>query len=257
MRKLLQELERNPDSHKGQNGRVGIIAGGADYTGAPAIAGKAALRTGCDLAKILTSSEVSGTVASYSEDLIVSSYRGKYFGKAAGEEARELAEWADALVVGPGMGDVNDDALQDFISDTEVPVVIDADAIEPALEVDSSNLVFTPHSREAELIENRYGSLPDFAEEGAVVLLKGPVDRIYTGEHYESKTGTPAMTVGGTGDSLAGIVGSLLAQDFSRKDAARLGAWINGKAGELASGEFGNGMLATDLVEKIPEAVQE
>jgi ADP-dependent NAD(P)H-hydrate dehydratase len=256
MNELLRKLERKPGSHKGQNGRVGVIAGSADYTGAPAIAGKAALRTGCDLAKVLTSSEVSDVVASYSEDLIVSSYRGKYFGKAAGKKARELVGWADALVIGPGMGDVSSSALERFLEEVEVPAVIDADAIEPALEVDSSNLVFTPHRREAEIIEEKYGSLPDFADEGAVVLLKGPVDRIYAGRRHESKTGTPAMTVGGTGDALAGVVGSLLAQGLSRTEAARLGAWINGKAGEIAAEEHGNGMLATDLVEKIPDAMR-
>lgn len=252
----MRKLERKPGSHKGQNGRVGIIAGSKDYTGAPAIAGKAALRSGCDLAKILTSSVVSDTVASYSENFIVSGYDADYFGPAALEQAEELAGWCDALAVGPGMGDVEVEALESFLSGVDVPVVVDADAIQPAMQADVSNMVFTPHRKEAEIIEQEYISLRDFADRGAVVVQKGPVDRIFSGQRYENTTGTPAMTVGGTGDALAGIIASFLSQGLARTDAARLGAWVNGKAGEKAAEEYGNGMLATDMIEKIPEVLR-
>ncbi|MFB6167081.1 MAG: NAD(P)H-hydrate dehydratase [Candidatus Nanohaloarchaea archaeon] len=256
MQELLQELERKPGTHKGENGRVGIVAGSADYTGAPAIAAEAALRTGCDLVRILTSGKISEVVASYSENFIVSGYPSKYFGRSSLKEARELADWADTLVVGPGMGDASSSALQRFMEEVDTPVVVDADAIGPALEADNSSMVFTPHSREAELIEQEYGSLSVFSEEtGAVVLQKGPVDQVYSAEKYRNRTGTAAMTVGGTGDALAGVVGSLLSKGLPRTKAARLGSWINGKAGERAAERYGNGMLATDLVEEIPGAM--
>ncbi|MFB6147877.1 MAG: NAD(P)H-hydrate dehydratase [Candidatus Nanohaloarchaea archaeon] len=256
MQELLEKLERKPGSHKGENGRVAVIAGSVDYTGAPAIASRAALRTGCDLVKLLVPEAISDVVASYSENFIVESYQGNYFGSQTLEAAEEFAEWSDALVVGPGLGQPEEEALQQLLSGVEVPAVVDADAIGPGCLVEPGNLVFTPHSSEAEEIEEERGSLSEFAEKGAVILQKGPVDQVYSGEKYRNRTGTPAMTVGGTGDALSGVVASLLSRGLNRTDAARLGAWINGRAGELAADEYGNGMLATDLVERIPDAIR-
>ena len=91
-----------------------------------------------------------------------------------------------------------------------------------------------------------------------MVFLKGETDRIYTEkEVFENETGHETMTVGDTGDILAGVIGSLISQGLKLDEAALLGAWINGRAGELAAKELGNGALATDIVEKIPEAMKE
>ncbi|EGQ43905.1 MAG: putative sugar kinase [Candidatus Nanosalina sp. J07AB43] len=76
--KLREKLDRNKNSHKGENGKVGIVGGSKDYSGAPALAAQAALKTGCDLTKIVTSEEVSDVVDSYSENLIVRSYPSGY-----------------------------------------------------------------------------------------------------------------------------------------------------------------------------------
>ena len=90
-----------------------------------------------------------------------------------------------------------------------------------------------------------------------MVLLNGKVDRIYAdGEERTSETGDPTMTVGGTGDVLTGVVASLIGQGLENSEAALLGAWINGRAGEKAAEKYGNGALATDMVEKIPEAME-
>lgn len=259
MEQLLTKLDRKPGSHKAENGCVGIIGGSVDYTGAPALAGKAALRTGCDLVEVLTSSEVSDTVASYSENLIVGSYESKYFNEGAVEAALEVSGWADAVVIGPGLGDPEASAIRSFVSETDTPLVVDADAIQPALETEITEAVFTPHQREAEDIEESYGSVQDFVSEtGSIVVLKGNVDQVFVrGGKFRNTSGTPAMTVGGTGDTMTGIIASLISQGLELDEAARLGTWINGKAGGLATEEYGNGMLATDLIEKIPEAVRE
>lgn len=93
---------------------------------------------------------------------------------------------------------------------------------------------------------------------GAVVVVKGATDRIYTSnEVYENETGHPTMTVGGTGDVLTGVIASLISRGLNLEDSAKLGTWINGKAGERAAEKYGNGALATDMVEKIPEVMDE
>lgn len=255
---LSLDFEREPNSHKGQNGKVGVIAGSKDYTGAPALSAKASLRTGADLIHILTADPVKQTVASYSENFIVSGYPTDYFSRKSLEKAKELAEWSDSVLIGPGMGKIDHESAQVLVSYIENPCVIDADAIEPALEADITNAIFTPHQGEAEIIRDKYGSIRKFVEkEDAVVVLKGQEDKIYAGEKvHELKVGNPSMTVGGTGDTLAGIIASLLSQDLEKEDAAKLGTWINGKAGEEASEKLGNGMLATDLIEEIANILQ-
>lgn len=254
MEELLEKLQRNSESHKGENGRVGIIAGSKDYTGAPALSAKAALRMGCDLTKILTSSSVSDVVASYSENFVVDSYSSNYFDSSALEKARELERQNDVIVIGPGLGEADSEAIRDFISSTESPLVVDADAIEPALEAEISDAVFTPHEGEVELIKEKFGSIEEFVEqEDALVVVKGSVDRVYSSsEVFENDTGDPAMTVGGTGDVLTGIISSLISQGLERNEAAHLGIWLNGKAGEMAAEDYGGGALATDITEHIP-----
>ncbi len=257
MQELLDRLQRKPGSHKGENGRVGIIGGSIDYTGAPALSAEAALRSGCDLVKILTSEDSRDVVASYSENLIVGSYPSPYFDESGLDRAEELREWADALVIGPGLGEADEKAVRDFVSSTEKPVVIDADAIRPALDAELSRAVFTPHLGEAQMMEDRAGEpLEAFVENrGSIVVQKGSIDQIFTSSRkYENSTGTSDMTVGGTGDTLTGVIASLVSQGLNPVEAARLGAWVNGKAGELAADRYGHGMTATDLVEKIPEA---
>jgi NAD(P)H-hydrate epimerase len=254
MEHSLDKLERSPESHKGQNGKVGVIAGSKDYAGAPAISAKAALRTGADLTHILTSRAVKETVAGYSENFIVSDYSTHYFSKKALHKAKELAEWSDTVVIGPGMSQIDPETVQVFLSYLEKPSVIDADAIKPAPKADLTDAVLTPHSGEAEVIRDEFGSIEEFVnEKDAVVVLKGPNDRIYSSEGVEQiEVGTSGMTIGGTGDALTGVIASLISQGLEPKEAAKLGVWINGKAGERASEELGNGMIATDLIEQIP-----
>lgn len=253
MKQLLEELERKENSHKGENGKVLIIGGSTKYTGAPALAAKAALRTGADLVKILTSKEAKPVVQSYSENLIVESY-GEKFDQDSLERALELEKWADTTLIGPGLADFDVHILEKF-ADQASTLVIDAGAIEDLL--NTSGNIFTPHSGEAEIMGGESGSVKMFAHEtDNVVLLKGEKDKVFSDkEIFKNETGHQTMTVGGTGDVLAGIVASLNAQGLGREDSARLGAWINGKTGELAAEELGNGALATDMIEKIPETM--
>ena len=258
MEKLFTKLSRDKDSYKGQNGKIGVIGGSIDYSGAPALSAEATLRTGTDLTKILTSREIQDVIRSYSENLIVEGYKTQYFGTEAEEKALNLLKWSDATVIGPGLSSPGKVTLRN-IAETDTPLVVDAEAIDPISRAEPENAVFTPHEKEAEVLKQRYGSLKNFSEEtGATVVLKGKIDEIYTPENfYRIDTGDPTMTVGGTGDVLTGTIASLIGQGLEISEAARLGAWINGKAGELAAEEYGNGAVATDIVEKIPQVIKQ
>ena len=260
MKDILDKLERKEDSHKGENGYVGVVAGSRDYTGAPALSGLAALRAGADLVTVLTSEEIRDTVTGFSENLVVETYPGGYIGEGFLEKARALTDRCDSVLVGPGLGCPRHDILKELFESTEVPVVIDADAIQPAIGSELSDTVLTPHRSETELILERYGSLQEFAElkEDTVVLSKGPRDMVVSrSETAEIDAGDPTMTVGGTGDVLSGTVASFMAQGLQPFEAARLGAEVNGKAGEIAARRYGNGALATDIRELVPQALKE
>ncbi|MFB6199917.1 MAG: NAD(P)H-hydrate dehydratase, partial [Candidatus Nanohaloarchaea archaeon] len=149
-------MERKQDSHKGENGKVAVIGGSKEFTGAPALSAQAALRTGVDLTKIVTSEEVSDTVASFSENLIVEAYPSDFLGPSGVEDVLETVRWSDATVIGPGLGNPDPEAVEEIVERVDVPLVVDADAIKPALSANISDAIFTPHQGEKELIEEEY-----------------------------------------------------------------------------------------------------
>lgn len=256
---LFEQLSTETDSEKGDNGRLGIVGGSIEYAGPPALAGLAALRAGTDVAKVVTSELAIDTVAGFSPNLIANRFTGDILTVDSVSKALTVADWADALVLGPGLESPHPDAIREVLSEISIPVVVDATAIEAALDADFGTAVFTPDAIEIEWIEDRYGSLESFAQEtGAVVVSKGAEDEIIDGtDRWTNDVGSPAMTVAGTGDTLAGITGSLIGQGVDPVDAARLGTWIGGRAGVLAADEYGTGMLATDVIERIPAAISD
>lgn len=254
MKELIEKLQRDPETHKGENGKIGVIAGSKDYAGAPSLSAKAALRAGCDLTTILTSRSVSSTVSGYFESFIVRDYNSDYFDMEALEQALELDKEVDVVVIGPGLGNPEPEAVREFIRKCESLVVIDADAIKY---VDSNTVekaVLTPHKTEFEKIKDSMDSILDREN---VIVAKGPTDTVYSGnKECEIDVGHPTMTVGGTGDVLTGIIASLISQGLNIEEAARLGTWMNGKAGEKAAEEYGNGALATDIIEEISKLLK-
>ncbi|QCS41849.1 NAD(P)H-hydrate dehydratase [Natrinema versiforme] len=258
MARLQQTLSNISEESGHDNGRVGIVAGSVAYPNQPALVGRAALRTGSDHVRAFVAESIYEIVAGHSPNLLVDHHGHEEFYDGAVERTVEVSEWADAFVIGPGLVDADPEAVRDAVDRIEVPTIIDALAIEPALEADLSNAVLTPSGSEDGPIYEAYGSLEAFSEEtGAVIALTGDVDEIVAeGERIENETGTSAMTVAGTGDTLAGIMASLLGQGMDRREAAELGAWILGKTGELATAERGPGVVATDVIERIPDTIR-
>lgn len=257
MRDLNDILNRHSSTHKGENGKVGVLAGSKDYSGAPSLSAKAALRTGSDLVKIMTSEEVSDVVRGYSENFIVREYKGKYFSENDVEKAVKVAEWCDAMVIGPGLAESSLEAISKLGRSIDTNLVVDARAIKPLID-EEVKAVFTPHQKEAEYIKQEFGSIKKFVsdKENSIVLLKGERDEIYTEEGILNVDGGNAgMTVGGTGDVLTGITAGLLSQGATLKEASFYSAKINSRSGERAFQKYGNGLLATDIIDEITESI--
>jgi Predicted sugar kinase len=151
---LLRLKNRDSTSHKGQNGRVLVVGGSKDYSGAPAIAALSSLKSGVDLAVVACPSSVSTPIRSYSPDLIVKSLTDNYINPKDVNKILELSADADALVVGCGIGreDETGEALNQLIQKVEKPLVIDADALK-LLDLDliresKQKIVVTPHKAE-------------------------------------------------------------------------------------------------------------
>ncbi len=259
---------RNARSHKGDNGRVLVIGGGA-FTGAPALSALAALRAGADWVTVAAPRSVAGTIAGFSPDLIVHSLSGRYLARDDIDTVNALIRKHDVTVIGMGLGRESEtaEAVSEIIrSNPDAWFVIDADALH-ALQTPMQGAppIITPHAGEFRMlggdvsadIDERCELVVDFSARNRVVtLLKGDIDVISDGRTVRiNQTGNPGMTVGGTGDVLAGVAGAIFANTDALA-AASAGALIVGTAGDLAFLKYGYGLLATDVIECIPDAMR-
>nr|WP_321497075.1 NAD(P)H-hydrate dehydratase [uncultured Methanolobus sp.] len=264
---LMSLTHRNSDAHKGNSGRVLIIGGGA-YYGAPALAAMAALRTGADIVTVAVPENVADTVASFSPDLIVNPLKGGRLNPSNIPVLKNLFEIHDVTVIGPGLGREKEtlETVEQLLPFCK-KAVVDADALfRLRLPVKSEGkFILTPHSAEFSRLSG--SEIPDalaskkeivsrFASEKDVTLvLKGKIDVISDGSVTRlNRTGNAGMTVGGTGDVLTGITGALFAVNDAM-EAASCAVFISGAAGDLAFQEKGNGLLATDIIDRITDVI--
>ena len=285
-------LGRDPDSHKGENGEV-LVVGGGPYTGAPSLSARAALRAGADLVRVACPTAVAGAIQGYSADLIVRGFASDRLTAEHLDRLLELATGQDVVVIGPGLGD-DDDSLaliRRFLESYSGRVVVDADALRVVPNSDTeAQLICTPHQGELRRMGGETADDPDeraelvrsfAAEIGHTLLVKGRYDVIAgqsrssgvaseTGPESDvrtvpeahtapidvrlNRTGNPGMTVGGTGDVLAGVTGALAARTDPFA-AAAAAAYVTGLAGDAAAETNGNGLVATDLIDRLPQAL--
>lgn len=258
---MLRYPKPEPDSHKGSNGRVLLISGGP-YYGAPVMSGLAALRIGADIVRIAVPEHAAPVVSGFSPVFIIEPLNGMFLGKDHVPHLIEMSKNHDAVLIGPGIGIDPDtvDAVKRFVSDCKVPLVIDADAISAIGDdyIAKVPTVITPHKKEFIVLGGKDPSVEKdvlslASSTKSVILLKGRTDIISDGKRTKKNTsGTPAMTGAGTGDVLAGIVAGLISKGMSPFDAASLGAYISGKAGEYGFSEKSYGLIATDVIDNIP-----
>jgi hydroxyethylthiazole kinase-like uncharacterized protein yjeF len=243
---------RNPKAHKGTGGTV-LVIGGGPYQGAPYLAGLGALRAGADIVRI------ASPAFEPIPDLIYERLEGERIGGEHTERLIALAEKADVVICGNGLG-TESHAVVRAVAPFCKKAVFDADALRLPLPSARDETIYTPHAGEFARIAGI--TLPDdtvgraraarAAGIAGTVLIKGKTDIITDGNRVRfNRTGHPAMTVGGTGDVLAGVAGGLLCR-IPAFDAACIAAYVNGKAGQQVAAERGEGMLASDLVDRIP-----
>lgn len=273
----VQELlpQRKTDSHKGDNGAVLIIGGSIEFFGAPILSGLGALHSGADLVRLyVPESNFDPTRANY-PDFIVKKYPGDHLTSRYIDKIIEYAKRADAVLIGPGLHDreSTQEAVLEILKNLHVPTILDAQAIQVLKKVNKFPLkqpiIITPHRKE---FQNLVDKELSFDEEDKVftsllrsvamdlhinILLKGPVDFVCSasGELETNSTGNPGMTVGGTGDVLAGVVSSFIAQGATPFDAIRLAAYFTGKSGDLLYKNKSYYYSATEVALNIPLAI--
>jgi len=273
-RLLLKKIyKKRPEwSHKGDFGHLLVIGGSKKYSGSPAFNTLAAYRSGVDLVTVVAPKRAANIIATFSSDMITYPLEGDYLKKKHLKEIFGLIGGVNALVIGGGL-ERNKETLETvrrILGNIKVPCVIDADAIYALIGYEKlikHEFVITPHANEffaltgikPESIEQRRIELVRNSASilGCVMVLKGHVDVISNrGKSAINKTGSPYMTVGGTGDTLAGICGALLARGIDSFDAACAACYINGMAGSFAARKYGEGMMASDLINEIPNVIK-
>lgn len=261
--------KRPPDGHKGDFGKVFILAGSRGYTGAAALCARAAARGGAGLVTMAVPEEVYPIVAVKCDEAMV--------WPLSGDDGTvlEKAAQCDAVLIGPGLGKGARarQLTRTLLERLTCPVILDADGLNiisehiDVLDKRQGLTILTPHDGEfarltgcALPITDRVGAVRDFAvKHHCVAVLKGhrTITAAWNGACAVNTTGNSGMAKGGSGDALAGLMAALLAR-MNDPDAAVAAVWLHGRAGDLAAADKGEyGMLPSDLIEQIPYAIKE
>ena len=261
---------RKRDAHKGDFGRLFILAGSRDYTGAPALCAYAAVRSGAGLVTLAVPEEAWPVIAAKCcNEAMVWPLPEDY------DTILEKAAACDAAVIGPGLGQgkTAERLVLSLLRDLKCPVILDADGLNivakhiHVLDKREGLTVLTPHDGEfarlsgCELpLADRLSAAREFAaKHNCALVLKGhrTITAAWNRPCVVNTTGNPGMAQGGSGDALAGILGAMVCQ-FKRGDVLAEGVWLHGRAGDLAAAEKGEyGMTVTDLIEQIPYVLKE
>lgn len=280
---LIKEIfqPRPENVHKYHYGLLIVIGGNEFYTGSPAFNALAAFKAGIDMVHILAPKRAADIIASFSPNLAVYPLEGEILTEkhldsllTFTRSAKILTEGKTAVIIGGGLGrtPATQNLVLEFVKEVQIPVIIDADAIHALAKnkeiIKEKESVITPHSYEFFVLtsekikemplEEKAEKVKKTAQElKSIILLKGAIDIISDGQEVVlNKTGHPVMTVGGTGDTLVGILGALLTRGIDRFRAAQAAAFINGRAGELGFRDLGESLTAEDLLKYISKVIQ-
>ena len=269
---------RKPDAHKGDFGKVCIIGGCIGMSGAAALAGRAALRSGAGLVRVAVPESILPIVASiepsYTTIPLAEDSTGKISAKAINAILDAISE-NDCLAFGPGIGTSGAlrSILETLLEQKQLRLLIDADGLNNlALIKDwpaktKASLIVTPHPGEIKRLwagffreqmpSDRCDQAGKLAQRTkTIVVLKGAGTVVTDGQKvYINKTGNPGMATAGSGDVLTGVITALIGQGLSNFDAAVLGVHIHGSAGDIAAEKFGQvSLMATDIIDSLPKA---
>lgn len=264
---------RKRENHKGQFGRMLVIGGSKNYSGAPAYSSLTGIHFGIDLVITYVPEIVGDVIRSYSPNMIVRTNPGNWLKESAFDEILELITWANVVLIGPGLGleKKTEDLLIRVIEELnkqKKSYVLDADALKLIKNhldlIKNQKAILTPHSGELKLmtgidfppnnqIEECSKKILDLAKKlGVVLIIKGPNDYISDGSKVKiNRTGCAEMSIGGTGDVLAGLCASFMATENAAFQSACSAAFLNGYVGEYCKKEIGPRFTAMDMINNI------
>lgn len=268
---------RNSDGNKGDFGRICVVAGSKGMTGAAVLSAYSTLRTGSGLVTLLTAESEREVAASFHPEIMTAGLpcENGVISLDAISRIIEFAQKSDAVVFGPGLGQSDSifQILQQLIKSYNNPLVIDADGLNALsknpeiLKSKTCEIILTPHPGEmsrltgktiSDIQTNRKSCAEQLAAEyGVTVVLKGEgtVVAALDKQSYINKTGNVGMATAGSGDVLSGVISSLAGQGLGAFDAAVLGVYLHGLAGDIAADEKTvYGMVAGDITDKLPDA---
>lgn len=268
---------RYPTAHKGTAGRLAVVGGSDQYTGAPFLVGNAASRAGAGLTSLIAPPELARTGTADERDLVFPHTLEEILAESFSPDFREFLDKQDAFVAGPGLGQSQTlrDGLKEFLPELDVPVVLDADGLNNMMDEldvlgECEQIVLTPHPGEAarlldtdvqSVIDRPLKSVEELVERtGQTVVLKTsrPLVGHPDGSFSVNVTGTAALSKAGSGDVLSGVIGAFLAQGLDPSAAACLGLYLQGSAGRLASEDLDTvSVRSSDVIERIPGAIDE
>jgi len=268
---------RLPESHKGDYGRLLIVAGSVGFTGAPALSARAATRMGAGLVYLGVPEAIYNIMAVKLDEEMPFPLSCDKEGRLGADAAREImrrADVCDVLLLGPGLGQSSDitELVLSVIQTAKSPVILDADGLNAiAGNVDilhkaSCPLILTPHVGEFRRLggDLSSGDRPRAARDFALryrctLVLKGhrTITALPDGTAYINTTGGPAMAKGGSGDVLAGMIAALVGHRFPVKEAVTTAVYLHGLAGDMCAAEFGEySVTAGDIIAMIPKAAK-
>ncbi|MDR1298784.1 MAG: NAD(P)H-hydrate dehydratase [Oscillospiraceae bacterium] len=263
-------------SHKGDYGRDLIFAGSIGYTGAPVLAARAATRLGAGLVYVGVPQTVYGIVAAKCEGEMAFPLpcgRDGDLSDGAADSLQSRMERCDAVLIGPGLGtgENTKKTILRLISQSKKPLILDADGINALagnidiLRAAPCPVILTPHDGEfgrlagGEKTAGRLDAATDFAQKnGCILVLKGyrTIIALPDGSAYINTTGGPALSKGGSGDILAGMILALAGQGFPLKDSVLAAVYLHGLAGDMCARQYGEySVSAGDIIEALPAAV--
>ncbi len=269
---------RAVDAHKGDFGKVCIVAGSTGMSGAAALAGRAALRAGAGLVRVATPKSVLPIVASIEPSFTTIALPEDNLGRISAKAINPILEVLsenDVVAFGPGVGisGALRSVLEALLEQDQLRLIIDADGLNNLAGIKDwpaglkAKLILTPHPGEMKrlwsglfrepLPSDRQQQATQLAQQTkTVVALKGAGTVVTDGQKvYINKTGNPGMATAGSGDVLTGVITALAGQGLSDFDAAVLGVYIHGLAGDIAAENLGQvSLMTTDIIDALPEA---
>ncbi len=281
---VLKEIykERPRDARRYHYGLLLIIGGSQFYSGPPAFAGLSAYRAGVDVVRIIAPKRAADIIASFSPLLAAYPLEGNLLTKghlatllSMTEAAKAVTHGKTAVLIGGGLGRTEETqkTIIEYLSNINIPAVIDADAIRAVAEAPEcfrgKPFLFTSHNREFSILtgkdiyespeEEKIETVKREAERlQTTILWKGPEDIVSDGKEVAiNRTGSPYMSKGGTGDTLAGIAGAIMARNIPAFVAGQAAAFINGKAGEVAAEKLKESLYPTDIIDEITNVINQ